>query len=102
MKKATLVIALGLAACSDAREPLAQCQLAANGAEGMAFRKNYLDGQAPAHGDASYREFMLTCMPAKGWNFKSPQLSGPDPCWLPDPVGGIPDANVSEADCYSR
>lgn len=97
---------LSLSACSGyshVEESLAQCQVDANGPWGMTFRTNYLDGQPSVNGDASYREFILTCMPAKGWNFVQPTLaSEPDPCWLEDQQGGLPDANVDDAGCYER
>ena len=104
MRSCFLVAALLLSGCnwiSDAGQPLAQCKLAAGSDAGISFRSNYLEGQQPEAGDVSYREYMLTCMEAKGWDFQQPSFTGEaDRCWLPDPKGGIPDANVDEVDCY--
>jgi hypothetical protein len=97
--------ALALSGCSGAigAEPtLAQCQLDVRGGNGNAFRKDYAEGEfVPSGKDASYREFVLLCMEAKGFKFASP-FGDKEECWIEDKIGIIPDAWVDGASCYER
>jgi hypothetical protein len=83
------------------KENLAKCQIRALGNEGQTFRRNYAEGEfVPTGKDGSYREFLITCMEAEGYEFSAPFSESHDLCWLPDSHGLLPDANVDEPRCY--
>lgn len=101
----SILLALGACSGQEAKEKsLAQCQLDVLGSKGTTFRKNYSgDEYNPSEKDGSYREFMLTCMQAKGYEFASPLDDRGDvnkACWIEDKKGILPDAWVDAASCY--
>jgi hypothetical protein len=101
-----LAAILVLPACTGSKEQkLAQCQLDAFSSKGDVFRTNYAEGKfVPSGKDGSYREFMLTCMQAQGYEFAPPfNKDGENrACWIEDKQGIIPDAYVDGASCYTR
>lgn len=109
MKFLGLLLVLMLSGCSGSggrQQSLAQCQLDALSSKGSTFRRNYAEGEfEPSGKDGSYREFILTCMEAEGYEFATPfEKTGEmdKSCWIEDPQGSFPDAYVDGASCYSR
>lgn len=106
MRFLLLATIVALAGCTASKEKkLAQCQMDALGSKGVTFRKNYAEGKfVPSGKDGSYREFMVTCMEAKGYEFAAPfdEKGENKACWIDDKQGVLPDAYVDEASCYAR
>lgn len=70
----TLPMVLALAGCSNLKkkeQSVAQCQLDANTPKALAFRKDSAGSNFDPHAkNWDYKEFMLTCMQAKGHPFQ--------------------------------
>ena len=107
MRLVSAICLLALFGCSDLKQKeqsLAECQLDVNGPKGATYRKNYAEAEfTPSGKDGSYRQFMLTCMEAKGFDFSSPLDEKGDvnkACWTEDNKGLVPDSLVDESSCY--
>lgn len=108
MRIFALTLILGLTACSGSKEAersVAQCQLDASAPKGLAFRKNSAGTDFDAHAkNWDYREFMLTCMIAKGHQFQEvidAKGKRNSMCYAPNADRrGVYDPFVDEPSCY--
>lgn len=107
MRMGVCLMAIAIGGCSGrVEQSVAQCQLEASGPTGTSFRKQYAgEGYKPVRYDDAYREFVLICMKAKGYDFKTPNFEHTDRehCWAKDEKGNIlATAFTDIPSCYSR